>query len=163
MASEGDAVRLLATEIDRAPLDTYSATHSHQQDGHLNENPRRNDEKSESSSDDHQTTVRTKIRHISNKLQSKLHAKQSEESLVHGDQRVLDGPRQAPLLAPPASTARDDDNLFQAPPEKPCSPSLKEVAAHPLKTLKSAAGRHGGMLMQKTWPNRCDAWCKCQH
>lgn len=144
MASESDATRLLTTDLDRAPLGTYSATQSLQQDGHLSESLKSGDVSSDDSSANHQSIIRSKIRNVTDKLQSKLHTKHRDDSLVHGDQRVLESLQHAPLLAPPTSTARDDDHLFNAPPGKPGGPSLREVTTHPIKTLKSAAGRQGG-------------------
>ncbi len=144
MASEGATTRLLTTDIDRAPLGTYSATQSHQQGGRLNEYLKHSEVSSEISPTNEQSAVRSKIRHVTETLQSKLHTKNRDESLVHGDQRVLGDAQHAPLLAPPASAARDNDHLFTDPPTKPSGPTLKEVATHPLRTLKSAAGRQGG-------------------
>ena len=144
MGAEEDAARLRETDIDRAPLETYDATEPHQQKGRINQKLKSSDERPENRPEGNQSAVRTRFRHVTEKLQSKLHVKHTDESLVHENQRVLDNPGKAPILAPPASTARDDDHLFRPPPEKPSGPALKEAATSPVKTIKSALGRQGG-------------------
>lgn len=139
-----DALTSASTDLDRAPLDTYKATESHHQDGHLSQRLNAHDENSKESSRDTGPKIRAKVRHIATKAKSKLQVGKDDETLIHRDQRINDEPKAAPTLAPPAPPARDADRLFHTLPEKPGGPSLKDVATHPVRTLKAAAGRQGG-------------------
>ena len=143
MASTNDAVASVSTDLDRAPLDAYNATENHLQDGHLNQSINVTDEESKRSSTDTDSKVLDKVRHLTTKVKSKFHLNK-DETFIHGDQRVNDEPEKAPMLAPPAPTARESDRFFKALPEKPSGPSFKEVVTNPVKSLKSAAEQQGG-------------------
>jgi hypothetical protein len=134
----------VSVDLDRAPLDTYQDTECDQQSGRLNKNLKHAGEQCSDAPTDNEKKTRARVRDITKKVQSKLHLNRDDDTLLHDDHRVLDEAEAAPILAPPASTARDDDRLFKGPPKKPSGPSLKEVATHPFKTLKSAVGRSGG-------------------
>ncbi|KAF7507453.1 hypothetical protein GJ744_010384 [Endocarpon pusillum] len=144
MDSADDALASASTHLDRAPLDTYSTTELHHQDGHLSQNLIDADNESTSSPIDADSKVLAKVRTITTKVKAKLHPRKHDETFIHDDQRVIEGAKIAPTLAPPAPTGRDDDRLFNALPEKPSGPSLKQVVAYPVNTVKSAAGRQGG-------------------
>jgi hypothetical protein len=144
MAPAEDVAADISVGLDRAPFDTYDATASHQQDGHLQNSLAENDQKSDELPRSAGGHVVSKIRHLKEKVQSKLHKESDSKGFLHSNQRIAEEGDTAPTLAPPATTTRDDDRFYQPLPEKPSGPSLKEVASHPLKTIKSAAGRQGG-------------------
>lgn len=144
MDSADDVLASAPTHLDRAPLDAYSTTEPYHQDGHLNQNLLDADGESTSSPIDADSKVLAKVRTITTKVKAKLHSRKHDETFIHDDQRVIEGAKIAPTLAPPAPTARDDDRLFKALPEKPSGPSLKQVVANPVNTVKSAVGRQGG-------------------
>lgn len=144
MDSADDALASASTHLDRAPLDAYGTTELHHQDGQLNQNLIGADNESTSSPIDADSKVLAKVRTITTKVKAKLHPRKHDGTFIHDDQRVTEGAKRAPTLAPPAPTAGDDDRLFKAPPEKPSGPSLKQVVAHPVNTVKSAVGQQGG-------------------
>ena len=144
MDSADDALASASTHLDRAPLDAYSTTELHHQDGHLNQNLKDPDNESTSSPVDADFKVLAKVRNITTKVKAKLHPRKHDETFIHDDQRVIEEARVAPTLAPPAPPARNEDRLFNTLPEKPSGPSLKQVVAYPVNTVKSAVGRQGG-------------------
>lgn len=144
MDSADDASASASTHLDRAPLDTYSTTELHHQDGHLNRTLKDPDKESASSSIDTDSKVLAKVRNVTTKVRAKLHLGKHDETFIHDDQRVVEEAKTAPTLAPPASTARDEDRMFKDVPEKPSGPSLKQVVTYPVNTVKSAARRQGG-------------------
>lgn len=144
MASEEDALASAATNLDRAELDTYEATKGYQQDGHLRQTLTAAQGEGKKPPTDTESNLLARVRHVTTKVKSKLHLQKDDETCIHGDQRVHGQAENAPTLAPPASAARDGDRFFKALPDKPSGATIKEVAIHPVKTLKAAAGRQGG-------------------
>lgn len=141
-----EALASASTGLDRAPIGTYSATTSDQQRGYLSQDVQCTHGDSEKSPTGTAPSVLAKIRHVGTKVKTKLHINEKEDdgTFVHSDQRVFDDAEEAPVLAPPASSARDNDRFFTSIPEKPSRPSPKEVALHPASTLRSTAGKQGG-------------------
>ncbi len=144
MDTTDDILRSASTDLARAPLDTYSTTELHHQDGHLNQTLKDPDNESSSLPNDTDSKVLTKVRNATTKMKAKLHLKKHDETFIHDDQRVVEEAKAAPILAPPAPTARDEDRMFKDLPEKPSGPSLKQMVAYPVNTVKSAVGRQGG-------------------
>ncbi len=144
MDSADDVLASASTDLDRAPLDTYSTTELHHQDGHLNRILKDPDNESPSSPIDTDSKVLAKVRYVTTKVKAKLHLGKHDETFIHDDQRVIEEAEAAPTLAPPAPTARDEDRMFTDLPEKLSGPSLKQVVTYPVNTVKSAIGRQGG-------------------
>src|SRR5947209_4899328 len=118
MSSTKDPVTSASVDLDRAPIASYGAVKAHQRDGKLNKSPRDTDSESENRSRPRASSTRSKLRHVTDVLHSKLHIKQSE-TLVHSDQRVHADTEEAPVLAPAAANTRDEDRLFTSSPKKP--------------------------------------------
>lgn len=98
--------------------------------------------------DESETTDATrggdKLRRLSKRLRVKLQRRRGESSKAHNDQRMFDVTTLAPTLAPAPSPTTQKDRFSGERQEKPSIPSLREVIAKPVETLKSLAHKKGG-------------------
>ena len=85
------------------------------------------------------SSMRRKLRHVSQRIASKLHATDNDPPpLQHQPQQ------RAPTLAPPSAQDTHELRLAERVAQKPQLPDYKDFLHQPLDTLKSVAQKQGG-------------------
>ena len=125
MATHYEPSAELPQGLDREPIREYPAISTDDQDSQATH-------KSENSG------MRRKLRHVSQRIASKLHATDNDPPPEHHPEQT------APTLAPPPTQETHNLRLAEDVEQKSQLPDFKQFLHQPLNTLKSVAHKQGG-------------------
>ena len=126
----------VAPGLDRAPLDSYNVPNDL--------GPQNGEAESDDLSPKDSPHGPSKLRRMSRRLRVKLSGKTRGVSDGHNDQRFFDTTTLAPTLAPGPETSNQYDRFSGDVPEKPTLLPMKDLATHPIDTIKSLGHLKGG-------------------